>query len=131
MMKELLEWSMMQSDNTIIMCGDFNTYAEEGRNPENDWEAPGRYEQMMILLKKSGFLKIAGRGRPILPDEVGLPPKGAVPEAGSKCRDQQPSFITFPNWTDQSRHFDSYDHQLDYFFVRPRAGVDLEVKQIV
>ena len=27
--------------------------------------------------------------------------------------------MTFPYWTDQSIRYDSHDHQLDYFFIRP------------
>ena len=134
MLKELLEWSLKRTDCSIILGGDFNTYPEEGRNPENKWEADGRYGEIMTVLQNSGFLKVAGCGRPVVPTEFGVSPTVAVPISWNQqqeYREQNPCFITFPFWTDQGRELDSHNHQLDYFFVRPHRDVDLDVKQIV
>ena len=45
MLRELLEnlatgpWA----DKTVVLCGDFNSYYEEGTRPANTWETAGRY----------------------------------------------------------------------------------------
>jgi len=137
MIRELLDWLRQGewAERTVILCGDFNTYPEEGINADNVWEKTGRYIEMMALLGKSGFLKTAGRGKLVPPEQSGLSPDVAVPEIAGGVyidrRPQQPCFITFPYWTDQGRHLDSHDHQIDYFFVRPRRGVEVKVRQIV
>lgn len=105
-------------DKTIVLCGDFNSYAEEGLNPANDIEDAGRFKELMDILASHGFKRVANVGPLVHPTDSGAAPFVGVGPTSS----QEPCFVTFPYWSDTSTRWDSVDHQLDYFFVRPRAG---------
>merc|ERR1712032_75536 len=119
MLRDLLERleGECYAGKAIVLCGDFNTYPEEGQG-SNPIEDAGRFMELMELLASHGFLRVANVGRMVHATDHGAAPFVGVGRVPS----QTPCFVTFPYWTDTKQRWDSVDHQLDYFFVRPDSA---------